>query len=135
MSDRVSWAMALPDFFGSRGNDVAAVNPDDLRKVWAMMRDLQARALAGQSESTSSGLYQSVQPRRKCGGRLVSRVHPGLQMLPGNPLTPWLHEGELDDAAFQIAASFPMKKLPVGLVKNGLPFDVQEIVKRIGTRT
>ena len=135
MSDRVSWAMALPDFFGSRGNDVAAVNPDDLRKVWAMMRDLQARALAGQSESTSSGLYQSVQPRRKCGGRLVSRVHPGLQMLPGNPLTPWLHEGELDDAAFQIAASFPMKKLPVGLVKNGLPFDVQELVKQIGART
>jgi len=60
MSDRVSWAMALPDFFGSRASDVAAVNPDDLRKVWTMMRDLQARALAGQSESTSSGLYQSA---------------------------------------------------------------------------
>src|SRR5437773_11359330 len=127
MSDRVSWAMALPDFFGSRGNDVAAVNPDDLRKVWAMMRDLQARALAGQSESTSSGLYQSVQPRSKCGGRLVLGVHPGLQMLPGNPLTPWLHEREPDDAAFQIAAPFPMKKLTVGRVMYGLPFEAHEM--------
>jgi hypothetical protein len=27
-----------------------------------------------------------------------------------------------------------MKKLPVGLVKNGLPFDVQDLVKQIGAR-
>src|SRR5260221_3730396 len=40
------------------------------------------------------------------------------QTLPGNPLTPWSHEGELDDVVFQIAATFPMKKLPVGLVKK-----------------
>ena len=58
-----------------------------------------------------------------------------LQMLPGNPLAPWLDEGLLDEAVFQIAATFPMKKLPVGLVKNGLPFDVQELVKQIGART
>jgi hypothetical protein len=56
-------------------------------------------------------------------------------MLPGSPLTPWSHEGQLDDAVFQIAATFPMQKLPVGLVKNGLPFDVQELVKQIGART
>jgi len=77
-----------------------------------------------------------VQPRRKCAGRLVSRIHPrSVATLPGKPLTPWSHEGELDDAVFQIAAKFPMKKLPVGLVKNGLPFDVQELVKQIGART
>jgi len=58
MSDRVSWAMALPDFFGSRGNDVAAVNPDDLRKVWAMMRDLQVKVkvlVAGCIKACSPG--------------------------------------------------------------------------------
>ena len=56
MSDRVSWALALHDFFGARGNDVATVNPNDLRNVWTMMRDLEARALAGQSGSISSAL-------------------------------------------------------------------------------
>ncbi len=137
MTDRISWAMALHDFFGARGTDVAAVNPNDLRNVWTMMRDLQAHAQAGQSGSISSGLYESA-----CspGANVVAVWYRAsilgvLQMLPGNPLTPWSHEGELDDEVFQIAARFPMKKLPVGLVKNGLPFDVQELVKQIGART
>jgi hypothetical protein len=129
--------MALHDFFGARGNDVATVNPDDLRNVWTMMRDLQARDLEGQSGSISSGLYEAA-----CspGANVVAVWYRAsilgvLQMLPENPLTMWSHEGELDDAVFQIAATFPMKKLPVGLVKNGLPFDLQELVKQIGART
>jgi hypothetical protein len=137
MNDRFSWAMALHDFWGARGNDVAAVNPDDLRNVWTMMRDLEAGTPAGQTGSLSGGLYESA-----CspGANVVACWYRAsilgvLQMLPGNPLTPWSHEGELDDAVFQIAATFPMKKLPVGLVKNGLPFDVQELVKQIGVRT
>ena len=137
MSDRVSWAMALHVFFGARGNEVAAVNPDDLRNVWTMMRDLQARDLERQSGSISSRLYEGA-----CspGANVVAVWYRAsilgvLQMLPGNPLTPWSHEGELEDAVFQIAATFPMKKLPVGLVKNGLPFDLQELVKQIGART
>jgi hypothetical protein len=137
MSDRVSWAMALHDFFGARGNTVAAVNPDDLRNVWTMMRAVEARATPGQSGSVSSGLYESA-----CspGANVMAVWYRAsilgvLQMLPGSPLTPWSHEGQLDDAVFQIAATFPMQKLPVGLVKNGLPFDVQELVKQIGART
>ena len=137
MSDRVSWAMVLHDFFGARGNDVAAVNPDDLRNAWTMMRDLLALALAGQSGSICSGLYEGA-----CspGANVVAVWYRAtilgvLQMLPGNPLTPWPHEGDLDDAVFQISATSPMKKLPVGLVKNGLPFDVQDLVKQIGART
>ena len=136
MSDRVSWAMALHDFFGARGNDVTAVNSDDLRNVWKMMRDLQARAPACQSGSFSSGLYENA-----CspGANVVAvwyraSILEVLQMVPGNPLMPWTHGDELDDAVFQIAATFPMKKLPVGLVKNALPFDVQELVKQIGAR-
>jgi len=136
MNDRISWAMALHDFFGARGNDVTAVNSDDLRKVWKMMRDLQAPTPAGPSGSSSSGLYESV-----CspGANVVAVWYRAsmlevLQMLPGNPLTPWSREGQLDDTVFKVAATFPMKKLPIGLVKDGLPFDVQELVKQIGAR-
>src|SRR5258706_13379494 len=101
--------MALHDFFGARGNDVAAVNPNDLRNLWTMMRDLQASAQAGQSGTISGGLYE-----RACspGANVVAVWNPAsilgvLQNLPGNPLTPWAHEGGLDDAAFPIAATFP----------------------------
>ena len=136
MSDRVSWAMALHDFFGARGNEVAAVNPDDLRNVWTMMRDFEACTPVGQTGSFSSGHYEGA-----CspGANVLAvwyraSILEVLQMLPENPLTPWSHRGELDDAVFQIAATFPMKKLPIGLVKDGLPFDVQELVKQIGAR-
>src|SRR6266404_3437080 len=137
MNHRISWAMALHDFFGARGNDVTAVSPDDLRNVWTMMRDLEARTQAGQTGSLSSRLYEvACSP----GANVLAVWYRAsilgvLQMLPGNPLTPWSHGGELDDAVFQIAATFPMKKLPVGLVKNGLPLDVQELVKQIRART
>jgi CspA family cold shock protein len=50
-------------------------------------------------------------------------------------LAQWTHNGELDDVVFQVAATFPMKKMQVGVVHRGLPFDVQEFVKQVGARS
>ncbi len=50
-------------------------------------------------------------------------------------LMPWTHDGELDDAVFQVAAKFPMTNMEVGVVHDGLPFDVEEFLKQIGERT
>jgi len=57
------------------------------------------------------------------------------QMFPESPLTPWMHDGEPDDAVIQVAATFPMKNTEVGVVHDGLPFDVEEFLKQIGART
>jgi hypothetical protein len=43
----------------------------------------------------------------------------------------WVHNGEFEDAVLKVAAKFPMKKLNVGVVHQGLPFDVEEFVKQI----
>ncbi len=52
-----------------------------------------------------------------------------LQMLPESPLKPWTRDGlNLDEVVFQVAATFPMKKMEVGVVHDGLPFDVQELL-------
>jgi hypothetical protein len=56
-------------------------------------------------------------------------------MFPESPLTPWMHDGEPDDAVIQVAATFPMKNTEVGVVHDGLPFDVEEFLKQIGART
>jgi hypothetical protein len=92
---------------------------------------------AGQTGSLSSGLYEGAcSPEANVLAVWYRASILGvLQLLPENPLTPWSHGGKLDDAVFQIAATFPMKKLPIGLVKNGLPLDVQELVKQIRART
>jgi hypothetical protein len=47
-------------------------------------------------------------------------------------LAPWIRDGQPDDAVFEVAATFPMEKMRTGIVREGLPFDVEEFVKRIG---
>jgi hypothetical protein len=56
-----------------------------------------------------------------------------MQMMP-DMLAQWTHDGDLDDAVFQVAATFPMEKMRTGVVREGPPFDVEEFVKQIGAR-
>ena len=78
-------AQETPDLWaGSQeGDSVAAVSPDDLRKVWQLFRDAQAR---NPGECTSIGNM--------------------MQMFPESPLTPWTHDGEFDDVVFQSPLHF-----------------------------
>jgi hypothetical protein len=55
------------------------------------------------------------------------------QMMP-DLLAPWTHDGQLDDAVFHAAATFPMEKTRTGVVREGPPFDVEKFVKQIGAR-
>jgi hypothetical protein len=50
---------------------------------------------------------------------------------PMGMLSRWLHTGELDDAVFKVAATFPMKKMSVGVPQQGFPFDVQGFIEQI----
>lgn len=125
-----------PDLWaGSQEGSVAPVSPDDLRNVWKLFRDAEARN-PGQSGAIGNSVYQSV-----CSlGADVQAVWFRasmigiLQMFPESPLTPWTHYGELDDAVFDVAATFPMEKMRTGVVSEGPPFDVQGFVKQIGER-
>jgi hypothetical protein len=47
----------------------------------------------------------------------------------------WLRDGDLDEAVFEVAATFPMKKMDVGDVNPGLPFDLQEFLRQIEVRS
>jgi hypothetical protein len=125
--------------------DVPAVAPADLKAVCALMRNVRAHHTAGQSVGIDSRAYENayspgadvdaVSYRASMLGLLQMLPQMSPQMFPESPLTPWTHNGELDDAVFQVAASFPMKKMQVGVKQAGLPFDVQEFMKQIGART
>ncbi len=124
--------------------DVAAVAPADLKAVRAFSRGVQA-ATGGQAGMIELGLYRrvcspgadidAVWYRASMLGLLEMLPQVSPQMFPESPLTSWTHDGELDDAVFQVAATFPMKTMEVGVVRDGLPFDVEEFVKQIGART
>jgi hypothetical protein len=98
--------------------------------MWAMQRDLQARA-SGQV-ATDVRLFE-----RACSpGADVQAVWYRLWMLwilggPMGMLSPWLRNGELADTVFQVAATFPMKRMSVGVPQQELPFDVQGFLAEI----
>ena len=124
------------DLWESQEGDVPVVNPADLKNVWAMFRVFQARN-PGHGAIFGNSLYERV-----CtpGADVmsvwyrVSMVAMMMQMMP-QLLAPWTHDGQPDDVVFQVAATFPMEKMRTGVVRNALPFDVQEFVKQIGART
>jgi hypothetical protein len=125
----------VSDFWTSKG-DVSAVDPDDLKATCAFMRDVKARAPVRQNAVISGRAYENVcSPGANVEAVWYRAAMLGLLQLQGDLLTPWTHDGELDNAVIQVAATFPMKKMEVGVVQDGLPFDVQEFVKQIGART
>ena len=100
-----------------------------------MQRDVQRDApnhAPNQSGSIDISLYQRTCSPGAEVGAVWYRVSI-LQLLAGpiGLLTPWLHDGELPDAVFNLAATFPMNRLSVGEVNQGLPFDVQGFIKQL----
>jgi hypothetical protein len=118
----------------SAGSDDAlpTVNPADLQNVWAMLCLFQGQA-GGPSGNDDIRLHERVCSPGADVHAIWFRASM-LQVLAGT-LAPWTHNGEVDDAVFQVAAAFPMKKIPVGVAQQGLPFDVEEFVREIEART
>jgi len=109
---------------------VPSVDPADFRSIWAMQNGVPAHP-PGQQIAISADSYKSACSQGADVGAVYTRVSQLhlLQML--GMLAPWIHDGLLDDAAFKVAATFPMKRMQVGIVYNELPFDVQEFMKQI----
>jgi hypothetical protein len=129
-------ATSLDHFWGSgspSGGSVPPVDPADLRSVWTMQSEIQARN-PGQQIGIGAESY-----KRACGpGADVRAVfertsHLGLLQM-GGMLAPWLRDGVPDDAVFHVAATIPMSRMQRGVVYNKPPFDVEEFLKQIERR-
>ena len=126
------------DIFGdgpiSENKPVAAVAPADLKSVWAMQDDVQARS-PGQQVTISVDLWKSACSAGADVRAVFFRVSMlrMLQMLSGSGglISPWLHDGKPDDAVFKVVATLPMIGLQLGTPRQGFPFDAEELIKLI----
>jgi hypothetical protein len=124
------------DIFGdgsiSENDPVAAVAPADLKSVWAMQDDVQARS-PGQRVAISAGLWKSACSPGADVGAVFFRVSMLriLQRLSGSGelISPWLHDGKPDDAVFRVVATVPMTGLQLGTPRQGFPFDAERTNK------
>jgi hypothetical protein len=115
---------------GSEHGPVATVNPADLRGAWTIYRDAQVR------DSNRQAFVAMNVFERVCGPgadtrAVVYRAWMLLLLDKHTMLSPWLHNDELDDVVFRVAAKFPFKKMQAGVVYHGFPLDVQEFLKQI----
>jgi hypothetical protein len=119
-----------PDLWEQQTGDVPAVKPDDLKNVWRLFGDMEAR----QSGAAGENVYKSVCSPGAEARSVWYRAFMLVLTIKMGPdlLAPWIRNGQLDDAVFEVAATFPMEKMRSGVVREGLPFDVEEFVKRIG---
>lgn len=115
----------------TEGNSVATVSPDDLRKVWAIF------PAGGEHSSIDIRSFQHVCSPGADVMAVWFRASMLAMMTKMMPelLARWTHDGEFDDAVFQVAATFPMEKMKTGVVRQGPPLDVEEFVRQIGART
>jgi len=113
--------------FVAENGPIPSVNPADLRSVEAVQRDVRSRFPRKQviiddwKRACSPGADMFALFYRI--GFLEMLAEQGL-------LSTWLHNGELDDAVFEVFATFPMKRIQKG-GHEGFPFDIQELTKQI----
>jgi hypothetical protein len=113
-----------------RMGPVSAVDSADLRAAWDLFGDVRARN-ADQKVAIGVAMFE-----RACSpGASVRSVYYRAAMLQlcerRGLLSPWLHDGQLEEAVFRVAATFPMKKMQVETVYESLPFDVREFARQI----
>jgi hypothetical protein len=127
-NDEPSEIQGPPQLWNDPSGDVPAVKPEDLKIVWELFADSEART-PGQSVSIGDSVYRSV---CSTGADVfsvwyrVSMLAAVIRMRPDPP-----ERYPLTDSVFEVAATIPMARMPIGFVRDELPFDVDGFMKRI----
>jgi hypothetical protein len=113
---------------------VPSVAPADLKSVWAMAHEFQARH-AGQQVSIGVDFYKRACSPQADIGAVCSRVSM-LGMVQHEAEArhfrfPWIHDGEPEDVVFKIVATIPMVEPQPGVMREGFPIDVEELIRQI----
>lgn len=121
--------LPLNELFGIPEGPIPPVDPADLRSVWQMQRELQAR-VPGQQIGIIADYNRACSPGANIDAVWfrVSMIRM-LEML--GLLGRWIQDGVLADAVFKVAATFPMEGMTIGVPRQGLPFDVQEFMSQV----
>jgi hypothetical protein len=131
----------LPPLFGSPGQPVPSVDPDDLKIVYELFQDIE-RQNPEQQVGVDIGVFKEVcKPDADISAlayrsmmlRLLAGPAPSKELEPHwkNTLAPWTHDGHLDAAVYREFAQLPMEWIGVGVVRQGPPFDAELLFRRL----
>jgi hypothetical protein len=125
-----------PNFAGKPGEPVPQVDSDDLKTVFEFVREAAKDHPVGGFGFSAKICKEILKP-----GADIRAVSYRFMMLSGflsvapEHLAPWMKDGQLDDIVFREAAQIPMEFMGAGVQRQGWPFDVDELLRRIGDAT
>jgi hypothetical protein len=124
--------MDAPFFRGPAGEPVPQVAPEDIKAVYGVCEDV-ARRHPGEQVGIGKGIFEHA---CKPGANVAAVVYRAgmLRILVQHGdenLTAWMNRGEPGDALFRAAAQIPMEWIGVGVDHEGLPFDVDDLLRRL----
>jgi hypothetical protein len=119
-----------PEFGGEPGQPVPEVDPADVRSVWKIQQDVQARH-PGQQVATGLGILQNA---CKPGADIYAVSYRTSQLFLIQLVAPdkWqviTRNGEPPEAVFGAAAKIPLEWMGVGKLRKGLPFDLDAFLR------
>jgi hypothetical protein len=132
----------LNDFCWMKDGPIPPVDPADLKSVWAMQKEFKKdfeKRMPDHAPNETVGVGIDYY-RRVCGpGANVGAVWyrlsrlEALQMMSEAGGQSWagLTEGKPDDAVFKALANLSMTGMQPGVIREGLPFDVEQLIRLI----
>ena len=117
-------------------NSIPAANPDDLKTLWKLQKDLEAQygrqdVIMGVVGLDQQGVLSSGANFGDVFYRLSWLRHLQILSEAGHLNFPWIHDGEPEGAVFKALAIVPMTGRRPGVTYEGPPFDVQELIRLI----
>jgi hypothetical protein len=120
-----------PSFGGSPGEPVPEVEPEDLKAIWQMARDLQARHTDQNVGIGFEAMKAVCQPGANAQAVWYrSSMIWVLNQFAQEQLASWVEDGEISDAVFRKMAAIPMEWIG-HTEREGLPFDVERFFREL----
>jgi hypothetical protein len=115
---------------GKPGESAPTVDPHDVKTVWEIGRDAHADHPGGGLFIGAELMKRACKPGADIQAVSYRAMLLGLIIqLASEHLTPFIRDGQPDDAVFRAAAIVPAEWMGVGIQRQGPPFDVNEFLR------
>lgn len=121
---------------GEAGSQVPQADPLDIKAAW----DLGQSVKKDHPEGGVGIGVEVFKAHCKPGATIAAVTFRGGQLwilgqVAPDLLAPWTKDGQFDDVIFRAIAQVPMEWIGVGITHEGLPFDVEDFMRRVREAT
>src|ERR1700693_4732467 len=115
---------------GAPGEPVPQVDPEDVKAVWKLGQEVKRDHPDG-GVAIGMAIFEHTCKPGAIVKAVIYRTNKIeiLRMLASEVMEPLIHDKL--DTVFQAAAQIPMEWIGVGVVRQGLPFDFEDFMRRV----